>query len=87
LEEKQREALTLEAEQGRKWATALEVLGQFCDERRTEIVRAMENRSYHSDELPIIAATLEVINDFRRKASYAIELGQIAEKRLREDKE
>ena len=77
----------MEAERGRKWEAALEVLGQFCDERRAEIIRSMENRSYCVDELPVIAVTLEVINDFRRKANCAIELGQIAEKKLREDEE
>lgn len=79
--------LSAEAEGGRKWKTALDVLGGFCDERRAEIVRTLETRAYRENELPFIAASLEAIEDFRKRGGYAVELGRMAEKELREDAE
>lgn len=71
-------------EAGRKHKIAAEVLGEFLDGRRAEIVRTLEDRPRAEDYVINTLAELRVMKQFRRVMENMIQLGEIAEERMNE---
>ena len=77
MTDKVREEYRQEAERGRRWAVALEVLREFCDKRREGLTRDIEGHGYENPhELLTMAAALETLAQFRRLAEDYINQGK-----------
>ncbi len=81
-EEEERE-LREAAEQGRRYGIAADVLKNFLDGRREEIVQALETGNYENDgQLINMLVELGVIKRFKDLCRMHKDLGEIAEKEL-----
>ena len=77
------EELRKDAEAGRKARIAAEVLREFLDGRREEIVREFEEKYLDDGSIYDNLADLRSIGKFRRKCEYLRQQGEIAEEALR----
>ena len=75
--------LRKDAESGRKARIAAEVLREFLDGRREEIVREFEEKYLDDGSIYDNLADLRSIGKFRRKCEYLRQQGEIAEEALR----
>ena len=75
--------LRKDAESGRKARIAAEVLREFLDGRREEIVREFEEKYLDDGSIYDNLADLRSIGKFRRKCEYLKQQGEIAEEALR----
>ena len=75
--------LRKDAEAGRKARIAAEVLREFLDDRREEIVREFEEKYLDDGSIYDNLADLRSIAKFRRKCEYLRQQGEIAEEALR----
>ncbi len=79
--EKHEAALREAVEQGRRYKVAGEVLKEFLDDRRDEIIRGFENGEYPEDiNEPL--SELRIMSRFRQLCQTQIDIGDLAEKEL-----
>ncbi|MBQ3455387.1 MAG: hypothetical protein IJG36_03020 [Synergistaceae bacterium] len=74
-----------DAERGRKAKFAADVLREFLDERRENIIQCLENDIFTTDNLELAdeLAELRVMKSFRGHCEYLKQQGEIAEEELR----
>lgn len=77
------EELRKDAELGRKARIAAEVLSEFLDERRENIIHTLEHGMYPKEALSDALADLRVMEAFREHCEYLKQRGEIAEEELR----
>lgn len=80
MDEKRRERLRREAENGRRWQTALEVLGEFCEVERESLVNQLELGETCEVEQKVLM--LKVLRQFKDLATMSVKFGQQAEREL-----
>ena len=82
-QERQEAELREAVEKGRRYKIAGEVLKEFLDDRREEIIRAFENGIYAGDiKEPL--SELRIMKRFRSLCQTQIDIGELAEKELTE---
>ena len=74
-------ALREAVERGRRFKIAGEVLKEFLDDRREEIISGFENGNYPED-ISEPLSELRVMNRFRQLSQTQIDIGELAEKEL-----
>ena len=79
------EELRQDAELGRKARIAAEVLSEFLDDRRENIIQCLENDILTTDNIELAdkLAELRVMKSFRGHCEYLKQQGEIAEEALR----
>lgn len=72
-------------EAGRKHKIAAEVMSEFLDTRREEILRDFETGRISPENATEAIAELRVMKEFRRLTDNMIQLGELAEERMNEN--
>ena len=82
-QERQEAELREAVEKGRRYKIAGEVLKEFLDDRREEIIRAFESGIY-GDDISEPLSELRIMKRFRSLCQTQIDIGELAEKELTE---
>lgn len=71
-----------DAERGRRYRIAGEVLNEFLEDRKQKLIRKMEEYSYADEDLRQFSTEFQMIRAYRDCANQFIQRGEIAEKEL-----
>ena len=82
MEMTDKEELMHDAETGRRYKIAGEVLKEFLEGRKNELIRKLESSPYGDEDLRQFSTELQVIRAFRDCADAFIQRGEIAEEEL-----
>ena len=87
-EERERNARIKDAELGRKYQAANEVLLEIIDEQRENIIRQLENTDFENDTTALsLVLYLRVLRISKNLILSRIDAGKLAEEELRDDGE
>ena len=82
----EREELMAQAELGRKYRAANDVLAEIVAEQQAHIIRQLESADLHSDNDAVgLVLYLRVLRVFRDTIKSRIDSGELAEKELMKD--
>ena len=82
----EREELMAQAELGRKYRAANDVLAEIVAEQQAHIIRQLESADLHSDNDAVgLVLSLRVLRVFRDTIKSRIDSGELAEKELMRD--
>ena len=82
MEMTDREELMQDAETGRRYKIAMEVLREFMDDQRECLIKDMEDKDLSDVQLRDAASKLRVMKEFRNVSDMNIQRGEIAEEEL-----
>ena len=82
MEMTDREELQHDAETGRRYKIAMEVLREFMDDQREGLIKDMEDNDLSDVQLRDAASKLRVMKVFRNESDMNIQRGEIAEEEL-----